>query len=103
MNHYATNQYTARAGRHFWFAKELKRRGYDVSVFCATTFLESEEEIDTNGNIFTVKKTADIPFIFVKTVVSRGNGIDRLKNMALFYRNLFPTTECYAKKMELLI
>lgn len=98
INHYATSQYTAKAGRHFWFAKELKKRGYEVTVFCANTFFENGEEVDIDGNVFTVKKTENIPFVFVKTVVSRGNGIDRLKNMALFYRNLFPTTKAYAKE-----
>lgn len=56
MNHYATNQFTARAGRHYWFAKELKRRGYDVTVFCATTFLDNEDEIDTGGEKVYCKK-----------------------------------------------
>lgn len=98
MNHYATNQFTARAGRHYWFAKELKRRGYDVTVFCATTFLDNEDEIDTGGKKFIVKRTDGIPFAFVKTTVSSGNGIDRIKNMMLFYKNLFPAAKAYARK-----
>ena len=98
INHYATNQYTAQAGRHYWFAKELKRRGYDSTVFCATTFLNNEDEIDNCGKLISVKRTDGVPFVFVKTVVSRGNGLDRIKNMGLFYKNLFPAAKIYAKK-----
>lgn len=98
MNHYATNQFTARAGRHYWFARELRRRGYDATVFCATTFLDNEEEIDTGGKVLTVKRAEGVPFVFVKTCMSVGNGLDRVKNMGLFYRNLFPAAKAYARK-----
>lgn len=98
LNHYATNQYTARAGRHFWFARELIKRGYDATVFCATTFLDNEDEIDNEGQVLSVKRADEVPFVFVKTTVSKGNGIDRVKNMGLFYKNLFPATKRYARK-----
>lgn len=98
MNHYATNQYTAKVGRHYWFAKELIRRGNDVTVFCATTFLDIAGQIDTKGKLLAVHHTENIPFVFVKTTESKGNGIDRVKNMGLFYKNLFPATKAYVKK-----
>ena len=98
MNHYATNQFTARAGRHYWFARELHRRGEDTTVFCATTFLDNEDTIETGGHVLTVKRAEGVPFVFVRTSVSKGNGMDRVKNMGLFYRNLFPATKQYAAK-----
>lgn len=98
MNHYATSMYRDRAGRHYWFAKELKRRGHEVTVFCATTFLNSDEQIDTNGRLLTVKRVDGIPFVFVKTVKSVGNGFERIKNMVCFYINLFPSVRKYSHK-----
>lgn len=100
MNHYATSMYYSKAGRHYWFAKELKKRGHDVTVFCATTFLNSEEQVDTGGKVLAVKRTQGIPFVFVKTVGSMGNGIDRIKNMVFFYLNLFSATKIYADKYD---
>lgn len=100
MNHYATSMYFNKAGRHYWFAKELKKRGHDVTVFCATTFLNSEEQVNTGGKVLAVKRTQGIPFVFVKTVVSMGNGIDRIKNMIFFYLNLFSATKIYADKYD---
>lgn len=98
MNHYATSMYKDRAGRHYWFAKQLKQKGYDVTVFCATTFLNGNETIDTNGEKYTVKELDGIPFVFVKTVQSVGNGIKRVLNMGCFYENLFPVSKAYAQQ-----
>ncbi len=98
MNHYATDMYKNKAGRHYWFAKQLIQKGYDVTVFCATTYLNSNETIDTNGKKYTVKDLDGIPFIFVRTVQSVGNGIKRVLNMGIFYENLFPVTKAIAQK-----
>lgn len=87
-----------KAGRHYWFAKELKKRGYKVTVFCANTFLNRDEVIDTGEKELSVKRVEGIPFVFVKTTPSKGNGIDRVKNMGLFYANLFSATKEYARK-----
>ena len=97
MNHYATSMFKDRAGRHYWFAKQLKQKGYDVTVFCATTFLNGNDVIDTKGKKYTVKELDGITFVFVKTVQSVGNGMKRVLNMGCFYENLFPVSKAYAK------
>lgn len=98
MNHYASNMYRDRAGRHYWFADQLKKRGYDVTVFCANTYLNGEYAVELGREKYAIKELDDIPYVFVKTITSQGNGIDRVKNMGFFYKNLFPSTKAYAKK-----
>ncbi len=98
MNHYASNMYRDRAGRHYWFADQLKKRGHEVTVFCANTYLNGEYAIALEKEKFAIRELDDIPFVFVKTITSQGNGIDRIKNMGFFYKNLFPSTKAYAKK-----
>ncbi len=98
MNHYASNMYQDKAGRHYWFAKQLRILGHDVTVFCSTALINGEELLSTGNNKFIVKETDGIPFVFVKTVAAQGNGIKRVENMGLFYLNLFPTTNEYAKQ-----
>ena len=98
MNHYASNMYRDGAGRHYWFAKQLKEKGYDVTVFCAGTYLNGEYVLDMENMIGKVRKRDNIPFVLVRTVSSQGNGLDRIKNMGFFYKNLFPVTKAYAKK-----
>lgn len=90
--------YRDRAGRHYWFADQLKKRGHEVTVFCANTYLNGEYAIALEKEKFAIRELDDIPFVFVKTITSQGNGIDRIKNMGFFYKNLFPSTKAYAKK-----
>ena len=44
---YATNMFKDQAGRHYWFAENLIERGYNPTVFCASTVHNSNENIDT--------------------------------------------------------
>lgn len=97
MNHYATSMFRDKAGRHYWFAKKLENCGHDVTVFCATTFLDNKENIDTGRSKYIIEKTDGTPFVFVKTSGYSGNGIDRVKNMVTFFLNLIPTAKKYAK------
>jgi len=88
-NHYATDMYKNNGGRHYWFAEELIKNGYDASIFCANSYHNRDEYIDTNSKKYIRKKLNGVPFIFVKTSTALGNGFDRVKNMFLFYRNLY--------------
>lgn len=98
MNHYASNMYRDKAGRHYWFAQQLKEKGYEVTVFCSTTLVNGEELLSTGKDKLEVKDADGIPFVFVKTVPAQGNGIKRIENMGMFYKNLFPATKAYAAK-----
>lgn len=98
INHYATNMFADKAGRHYWFAKKLTERGHDVTVFCASTFLNKDEVVDTGKEKYSIDQTDGIPFVFVKTLPSQGNGVARVRNWALFYKNLFPTTKKVVKR-----
>ena len=98
MNHYASNMYRDKAGRHYWFAKQLKELAYDVAVFCSTTLVSGEEFLGTGKNKYVEMDADGIPFVFVKTIPAQGNGIKRVENMGLFYKNLFPAAKAYAKE-----
>lgn len=98
MNHYASSMFRDKAGRHYWFAKKLKEKGHNVTVFCANTFLNSLDIVEIKDKKWKIIVENEIPFVFVKTVPYTGNGIDRIKNMLLFFFNLFPSAKQYAKK-----
>lgn len=97
-NHYATDMYKNQGGRHYWFSENLIKEGYSTTVFCANTFHNKTEYIDTGSETFTTDIINNIPFVFVKTTPAVGNGIDRIKNMSLFYLNLLSVAKKYAKK-----
>lgn len=96
-NHYATDMYKNQGGRHYWFAENLIKEGYDTTIFCANTYHNKNEFIHTKNKKFTTDVVNNIPFVFVKTTVALGNGADRIKNMVLFYFNLFSVVKEYVK------
>ena len=98
INHYATRMYMNKGGRHYWFAKELLKRGYEPTIICANTYHNSKNYEDTGSAKHIVKDVDGIPFVFVKTKSAVTNGLDRIINMLGFYRNLFPVSKVLVKK-----
>ncbi len=98
MNHYATNSFYNKGGRHYWFAEKLIDKGYDPVIFCANTRHSSDEVIEIpKGMKYKVINVKKIPYVFVRTTPAMGNGFDRIKNMLLFYFNIFKVTNDYVE------
>lgn len=89
FNHYATDMFENHGGRHYWFAKYLIENGYDTMIFCANTYHNKEKKIKIDKSIYKIETCDNIPFVFVKTISSLGNGIKRILNMLIFYFNIF--------------
>ncbi len=85
-NHYATNMFSDKGGRHHWFGKFLMKKGYDVKIFCASTIHNSDREVDTGGELFRADVSEGIEYVFVKTPQYSGSGKARIKNMYAFYK-----------------
>lgn len=88
INHYGNTMYENQGGRHYWFAKELINRGYNVTIICSNQFHEKNEEIRIEQGLYKIDYKDGIRFIFIKSVSSVGNGRKRVLNMLSFYRNL---------------
>ena len=98
LNHYASNMYFDRGGRHYNFAKYLRRAGYAPVIFSANSkhgraerFLEADAlwEERIAGEI-------DTSFVFVRARTYTGNGKQRVLNMIDFYRNVKKAAKEYA-------
>lgn len=96
-NHYATNMFFDQAGRHYWFAENLIKEGYNPTIFCASTNHFSDNHIDTKGDKYSTDSVNDIPFVFVNTPEYKGNAKKRIFNMFSFYRGLFNVVKEYTK------
>lgn len=95
-NHYATA--IKQGGRHFWFAKHLTKRGYVPVVFCANTWHSGRVAVDVGRGKYQTGLVEDVPFVYVKTKATTGNGVARMHNMFLFYKNLFAVAKDFASK-----
>ena len=97
MNHFATNMFFNKGGRHHWFAKNLIKNGYEPTIFCSNIRhnINIQESIDFSTKKYIEKEIERIPYVFVKTPNYKGNGIQRIINMIGFYKNLFPVSNEY--------
>lgn len=99
LNHYATNSFYNKGGRHYWFAKKLIGKGYNPVIFCANTRHSTEDIIEIeSGEKYTIKVLDKIPYVFIKTTPAFNNGLDRIKNMIIFYSNLLKVARKYKKE-----
>lgn len=99
LNHYAGNMLFDKGGRHYWFAKYLKREGYNPIIFCSNTQHGKKERWVNSEDLWVEKIAEEIetPFIYVKSSLYGGNGKDRIMNMINFYKNVKEAAKEYAK------
>lgn len=98
MNHYAGRMYFDMGGRHYSFAKYLKKEGYEPVIFCANS-VHGKAECYYNTKSLWQEYFAEeigVPFVYVKARTYTGNGKQRILNMIDFYRNVKRATKKYA-------
>lgn len=100
LNHYAGGMHYDNGGRHYSFAKYLKKDGYSPVVFGANSYHGNGEVFIESINLYCEKENENIgvPFVFVKARPYRNNGKARILNMIDFYRNMIKTGKKYAKQ-----
>lgn len=100
MNHYAGNQFFEKGGRHYSFAKYLKKNEYNPVVFCSNASHQKIGYFFDSDKLTIIKhdKEIDVPFVFVKSRKYVGNGIQRILNMVDFFINVQKSAEAYARK-----
>lgn len=100
MSHYAGSAFFDRGGRHYNFAKYLKRAGYEPVVMCANSKHGSDScwyETDALWHEHHAEDI-DVPFVFIKARAYAGNGKKRVLNMIDFFLNVKKAAKEYAEK-----
>lgn len=77
LNHYAE----LGLGRHYKFAHNLTKRGYNVKLFAASTIHNSDKNRITDSKKYIVEEMEGVPCIYIKACNYEGNGKARIKNM----------------------
>ena len=100
MNHYAGSMFFDKGGRHYNFAKYLRRAGYEPVIFCANSIHGKRKAYFDDKGLWHehMAEEIDTPFVFVKARLYQGNGKQRVLNMIDFYRNVKKTAKQYAKE-----
>lgn len=100
LNHYAGEMYFNNGGRHYSFAKYLKRNGYTPIVFCSNAkHGEKAKFIDSNAlYVERLAEEIDVPFVFIRSRLYDGNGRERILNMMDYFFNVQRTALNYLTK-----
>lgn len=98
MNHYASGMYFDHGGRHYNFAKYLRRAGYAPVIFSANSKHGKAERFFETDALWEerIAEEIDTPFVFVRARTYTGNGKQRVLNMIDFYRNVKKAAKEYA-------
>ena len=100
LNHYAGNMLFDEGGRHYYFAKYLRREGHSPTIFCSNAKHNSNAEVfyhdDGIWNIHQSLKI-NVPFVYVKSRPYSNNGKTRVINILQFYWNVKKAAKEYAR------
>jgi len=100
FHHYATPPTMNGFTRPYNFGVNLSKVGYKMKVFAASYLHFSDINLINNNELYITNNETEIPFVFVKTPSSSGNGVGRILNMISYYKNLFKVTKEFFKKGE---
>lgn len=89
VNHYANVPKMAGGTRHFSFAKELLRRGHNVTIVASSFNHKSRRETrQWHGERYQTELVEGVRFVWVKTPPYSGNTLARIRNMMGFAYSL---------------
>ena len=105
LNHYAKTPDVAGSTRHFDFARELVKRGYQISIFASGFSHRSrnEERLNKRQN-YQRENTDGVGFIWVKTIpYYGGNDWRRVLNMLSYCYRVIPLGIKLKEKPDVII
>lgn len=90
FNHHANSMFFDNGGRHYCFAKYLKRQGYEPVIFCSNAVHGTGKLYFNDLGVWKeyVNEVIDVPFVFVNGRPYVGNGKDRILCMVDYYLNV---------------
>lgn len=97
VNHYGEPPTLGTNTRHYNFALELIKRGYDVQIFAASTIHRTNVNYINDNRQFIEKEIEGVPFVFVKTCNYEGNGMKRVKNILQYTTRVLKVTKNFEK------
>lgn len=93
INHYADPPGIGKFNRHYNFAKNLIRKGYNVKIFTASTIHTTNINMITNNESFKADNFNGVDYVFVKTTTYDNNGYKRVINMLQYASRVLKITK----------
>lgn len=103
FNHYAEPpQYETRV-RNNVMAKYLKRAGYDVTIFGASTIHNTDINLITDGSPYIRREYDGLKFVHINVPGYSGNGLSRKLNLLAFPYRLWKYTKRLGEKPDVIV
>ena len=105
FNHHALTPDMSGGTRHYDFAKELVKRGHNVTIVASSFHYSKYKEMKEYGDNEYIQENIDsVDFIWIKTPPYFGNGLSRVKNMLSYtYKALNIIPKLNLKKPDIII
>jgi glycosyltransferase involved in cell wall biosynthesis len=84
LNHYALEPSCSGGTRHFGLATHLHDHGWNATLIAASVDHHSGRQRLAEGERFRCETHANVPFVWIRTPVGRGNGGRRMLNMLAY-------------------
>lgn len=97
INHYADPPGIGKFNRHYNFAKNLIRKGYNVKIFTASTIHTTNINMIANNESFKADNFNGVDYVFVKTTSYNNNGYKRVINMLQYASRVLSVTKQFGK------
>lgn len=90
INHYALTPDQGGLSRHYYFAKELIARGYNVRIFSSSAIHNTNINMigEQEKCLFKDIDYNQVQYTYIKSSQYSGNGVQRIKNMLGFAYNI---------------
>ena len=97
LNHYANLPGKGVSLRHFNFAKELVKRGYEVHIFASSAGHNFNFNAITDGSLYKEEIVSGVHFVYIRCSNYLGNNLKRIKNILEYTLRLPRIAKKYAK------
>lgn len=99
INHYALTPAQGGLCRHYYFAKELQKRGWNVRIFTSSAIHNTDiNMIAADEPFFKDVDYEGVHYTYLKSSNYRGNGLARIKNMLGFAFHIKKIWKAYGKE-----
>lgn len=97
INHYALTPSQGGLCRHYYFARELIKRGYSVRIFTSGVIHNTDINMIEEGDksLFKDVNVDGITYTYIRSSAYKGNGIQRIKNMLGFAAKIKKIRKAY--------
>ena len=97
INHYGEPPTVGKYTRHYKFASELIKRGYNVRIFTSSAIHRTNINYINNKSEYLEQEIEGVPFVFVKTCNYEGTGKNRVINMFQYATRVLKVTKKFEK------